>query len=317
MNFIHESPDWGDLLQIVARSMDRDIGMVEKDYWVTHTLWALHEQGFDVWFKGGTSLSKGFGLIERFSEDVDTRIDAGHSGLTDPKLSWSNKKSGVTERSAWFDALASTLSVPGCTVERDAAGSDALARSAWLRISYPEFHAASLHEDMRAYVLLEVGRARVVPFVTRDISSWVHDHLAGHDTFGGFYDNRPRSVRCVHPWVTCLEKLDAIARRFERGQAAPAFVRHYEDAARILTAWNQLPHLETDLPSLLRALAEDDHKPMPAASHPAFQVDPQSERWQEIERAWKRIDSMFWGPRVKLDVACAMIQDFLKNLPPT
>jgi predicted nucleotidyltransferase component of viral defense system len=73
MNFIHESPDWGDLLQIVARSMDRDIGMVEKDYWVTHTLWALHEQGFDVWFKGGTSLSKGFGLIERFSEDVDTR----------------------------------------------------------------------------------------------------------------------------------------------------------------------------------------------------------------------------------------------------
>jgi len=41
--------------------------MVEKDYWVTHTLWAIHEQGFEVWFKGGTSLWKGFGLIDRFS----------------------------------------------------------------------------------------------------------------------------------------------------------------------------------------------------------------------------------------------------------
>ena len=32
---------------------------------MTHTLWALYAQGFDVWFKGGTSLSKGLGLIER------------------------------------------------------------------------------------------------------------------------------------------------------------------------------------------------------------------------------------------------------------
>ena len=76
MSFIHESPDWGDLLRIVADRLDRDIGMVEKDYWVTHTLWAIHEQGFEVWFKGGTSLSKGFGLIDRFSEDIDVRIDA-------------------------------------------------------------------------------------------------------------------------------------------------------------------------------------------------------------------------------------------------
>jgi predicted nucleotidyltransferase component of viral defense system len=39
----------------------------------TRELWALDAQGFDVWFKGGTSLSKGSGLIERFSEDLDLR----------------------------------------------------------------------------------------------------------------------------------------------------------------------------------------------------------------------------------------------------
>jgi hypothetical protein len=57
-----------------------------------------------MWFKGGTSLSKGFGLNERFSEDIDTRMDAGSTGLTDPKLSWKNKKTGVEERNNWFDA---------------------------------------------------------------------------------------------------------------------------------------------------------------------------------------------------------------------
>ena len=50
----------------------------------------------------------------------------------------------------------------------------------------------------------------------------------------GNVDNRPRAVRCVHPIVTLLEKLDALMRRLPREDAAPAtFVRHFEDAARI------------------------------------------------------------------------------------
>jgi hypothetical protein len=130
VSFIHESPDWGDLLGIVADRLDRDIGMVEKDYWVTHTLWAIHEQGFEVWFKGGTSLSKGFGLIDRFSEDIDVRIDAGTTGLTDPRLNWKNRKAGVAERDGWFDNLATRLEVPGCEARRDASGSDEQVRSA-------------------------------------------------------------------------------------------------------------------------------------------------------------------------------------------
>jgi len=46
---------------------------VEKDYWVTLALKDIFssEVGEDVVFKGGTALSKCFGLIERFSEDID------------------------------------------------------------------------------------------------------------------------------------------------------------------------------------------------------------------------------------------------------
>ena len=80
MTFVHEDAEFDDLLRIVAGRRGLAIGLVEKDYWVTHALWALHAEGFDVWFKGGTSLSKGFGLIERFSEDLDLKVEPGRVG---------------------------------------------------------------------------------------------------------------------------------------------------------------------------------------------------------------------------------------------
>lgn len=39
-----------------------------------HVLWGLQAQGFAFELKGGTSLSKGFGVIHRFSEDIDIHV---------------------------------------------------------------------------------------------------------------------------------------------------------------------------------------------------------------------------------------------------
>ena len=50
--------------------------IIEKDYYVTEALRIIEQEaGGRVIFKGGTSLSKGWGLIERFSEDVDIFLD--------------------------------------------------------------------------------------------------------------------------------------------------------------------------------------------------------------------------------------------------
>ena len=65
------------LLRIVAAKNGIAAALAGKDYWVTHTLWALHETGLDFWFKGCASLSKGFALIYRFSEDLDPMIQRG------------------------------------------------------------------------------------------------------------------------------------------------------------------------------------------------------------------------------------------------
>lgn len=62
-------------LYVDQAAANRDISpiMVEKDFWVCWLLGVLFESEFStsLVFKGGTSLSKVFNAIERFSEDID------------------------------------------------------------------------------------------------------------------------------------------------------------------------------------------------------------------------------------------------------
>ena len=73
--------------------------IIEKDFWVCWTLkrlFALQKEDVPTLvFKGGTSLSKAFGAIRRFSEDVDLsfdRADLGYSGARDPEKDGISKK---------------------------------------------------------------------------------------------------------------------------------------------------------------------------------------------------------------------------------
>jgi len=74
IDFIHNDPEFKELLSIVSSIKGLDITLVEKDYWIMHTLYSLKQQGIEFELKGGTSLSKGYGLIHRFSEDIDIHI---------------------------------------------------------------------------------------------------------------------------------------------------------------------------------------------------------------------------------------------------
>ena len=63
-----------ELLDAVAQQRGLAPAILEKDYWVCKTLdvlFSLPDLGEHLVFKGGTSLSKVYGLIDRFSEDVD------------------------------------------------------------------------------------------------------------------------------------------------------------------------------------------------------------------------------------------------------
>jgi hypothetical protein len=313
--FVHEDKEFDDLLRIVAGERRLSLGLVEKDYWVTHTLWALHVAGFDVWFKGGTSLSKGFGLIQRFSEDLDLKIEPG-TVSAQPKVSnWKSEGSKATaERQTYFESFSGLFRVPGAQVALDPDSVDKAWRAANVRVSYPGRHLADLKGVMTPFVQLEIGSARVTPFVSCHLTSFAHDKLASQNQLGAFHDNCPRGVRCVHPVVTLIEKLDNLRRRFPNEKAEPAtFVRHYEDSAHVITAAARLPQLADY--NDVRALADDmlaqrQIASLPSATDPALAPDD-GPRWTAVRRAHAAIGQMFWGPRISLEDACATVRDWI------
>lgn len=74
---LHENKDaLEQAIRATALSLSLPIEYIEKDYWVTYALknLALSNIGEDIVFKGGTSLSKAYNLISRFSEDVDIAV---------------------------------------------------------------------------------------------------------------------------------------------------------------------------------------------------------------------------------------------------
>lgn len=99
--------DRADLFLATARRLGTPIGHVEKDFWVCWTLDLLYHQlpegGPRLLFKGGTSLSKAYGLIRRFSEDIDVTVyrdDLGESATTGELEALSGK-----QRRAKLDAI--------------------------------------------------------------------------------------------------------------------------------------------------------------------------------------------------------------------
>ena len=88
----------GELFERTGDRMDIHPGLVEKDFWVCWTLqhlFSIPEFDSRLLFKGGTTLSKIFGVIQRFSEDIDMAVDyvaLGFTGDRDPLAPMSNTK---------------------------------------------------------------------------------------------------------------------------------------------------------------------------------------------------------------------------------
>lgn len=116
--------DRRDLFAASAARRGINLALVEKDFWVC---WSLKEifsrpgPPTGLVFKGGTSLSKVWGVIDRFSEDVDlsfNRDDLGFGGDADPARASSRKKRDrqLEQLSEACSTLIEDVFVPGLKV---------------------------------------------------------------------------------------------------------------------------------------------------------------------------------------------------------
>ena len=231
--FLHNHPDFPALIRIVAGEMDIAPALVEKDYWIMHCLYGLQKLGLRFELKGGTSLSKGFGLIHRFSEDIDIRIEPP-AGM-DIKTGRNHDKPEHCEgRKRFYDWLAGTIKIDGIhDVQRDAAFDDAKYRSGGIRLHYQII--GEKIEGLKDGILLEVGFDDITPNFPKAISSWAYDYTVGKVPIT---DNRAVAVSCYHLGYTLVEKLQTISTKYrqqqETGRLPVNFMRHYYDVYCLL-----------------------------------------------------------------------------------
>ena len=233
-DFLHRHKEFPDLIRIVGEELYIDPVLVEKDYWIMHCLYGLQRMGLSFELKGGTSLSKGLRIIDRFSEDIDIRIEppAGQKVAVNPNQ---QKPQHVKSRQEFYDWLAVEIEIDGiATVERDTEFDDEqYYRSGGIRLRY-ESHIGSL-SGIRDGVLLELGFDAVSPNNPHTISSWAFDHAADKVEIK---DNRAVDVACYHPGYTFVEKLQTISTKFRKqqkeGSSPDEFMRHYYDVYRLL-----------------------------------------------------------------------------------
>lgn len=226
---------------------------VEKDFWVCLVLDLLFNRLPDrhpkLLFKGGTSLSKAFGLINRFSEDIDLvvfRDGLGFVGDRDPTISQnlSNKK-----RSGLFDELQSACSsyvcdvlrtdltgciaeiVEGCEVSPDDNDVDGQT----LNVKYPTVYPSADVEYVEPRIRIEAGArsaldpntvCSVTPLIAAESPDWSF---------------RVSGIRTVTHERTLWEKLlilHGLHCGYREEQRLPTdmdrFSRHYYDCAMIL-----------------------------------------------------------------------------------
>ena len=211
--------DKRDVFEAAAIRLDTLSSYIEKDFWVCLVLDILFnrlpEGHPQLLFKGGTSLSKGFGLIRRFSEDIDivvSRDDLGFAGDNDPTApgNLSGKKRQAlfkklqvaccgyilgglkTELTTQIDQIAE-----GCRVAPDEDDPDRQT----LLIEYPTLYPGDAVAYVAPRVRIEAGaRSALDPTVHCTVTPYVADVLP-EQSFA--VDN----VRVIAPERTYWEKL--------------------------------------------------------------------------------------------------------------
>ena len=309
--FLHQHPQFEHIIAIIADGKRINLDAVEKDYWIMHCLYGLQQGGYDFQLKGGTSLSKGHGLIHRFSEDIDICISPP-SKLNLKTGKNHNKPAHIEGRKNYYDAIAKEIAIEGIEAERDTDFDDEKCRSGGIRLHYQALFKTG-EAGIKEGVLLELGFDQVTPNRAVDISSWVYEHAVSAGV--SIIDNRAKNVACYEAGYTFVEKLQAIStkyRQFKAGKAFPAnFMRHYYDVYCLLQDDEVRTFAETEAfeAHRKRRFPAADWE-IPLAENPAFLLN-NSEDFERLKKEYISKKSLYYQGQPDFEDVMAAIRDWV------
>jgi hypothetical protein len=225
----------------VAGALAVDEAFVEKDWYVVQAIAVLVAVGDDdivPVFSGGTSLLKGYGLIKRFSEDIDFKL---YLSAAVAELSGGQRRRALGD---FRDKLAEAWKAAGFNV------TNVVARDAngflQFEMDYPSIIKG--HDALRPHILAELS-AKPPRLAVQ------HRPLASYVTQFRRADPEVAAIACVDPVETAADKLSAFSwRSLIRDRASakddPAVVRHLHDLAAleaVVSARSEFPALLAEI----------------------------------------------------------------------
>ena len=303
--------------------------IVEKDFWVCWTLkelFRLPTIGEHLIFKGGTSLSKVFKIIERFSEDIDVSIDRGFlgfGGTNDPEAGASNKEKqrriealkAACQRKIADELLPAFQAAIKSKVRHDEKWSlrsdDDDPDKQTLLFDYPTSFAPDAAGYIRRVVKIEMGaRADHWPCETKSVTPYVAEQ------FPHGFREPSGAVKVLSVERTFWEKATILHAEFYRpaDKAIPErFSRHYGDFYELIhKGVSKSAAAKLDL---LARVAE--HKNLffksswaryGEAAKGTLRVGPPEHRLKALREDYQKMQQMFFGQPPEFDAMIALLR---------
>lgn len=193
---------YSDAIRFTAQLKNLPPEYIEKDYWVTVALFNIfnNEIGKETVFKGGTALSKCFGLIKRFSEDIDLVV------LRKEAETRNHLKTKIKKISQSISAILPEIEIEGITNKVGM-----VRKTAHI---YPQNFNGYLGQIRNRIIVESTWLGNFEPYSTAYVSSFVYEMMQENkqQSLIDEYGMHPFKVLVLNPDRTLCEKIMSLVR---------------------------------------------------------------------------------------------------------
>lgn len=257
MNLHSDKEAFKEIVALAAEQFGYEQSHVEKDYWVSKILKDISDSEYadTTYFKGGTSLSKGYGLIERFSEDLDLFVFTGDKTASKQAEKTLNRKLSKYIAEINTDIYQEELSETGGNYRKLYFSYDNVFQGVGLK-EHLEVEIKSCDLPDKTQMFYPSDKRVIKPIVTSFLES------IGQGDLIRTYGLENFEMQCINPRKTICDKISRLVKLSYNDDSTALLAKHIRDVYDLTALYNNSEynhylHSEDFLDDMYRVTIED------------------------------------------------------------
>ena len=276
-----------DAILRTAQQMNIQPEFIEKDYWLTYALHLIcHDKiGNEVVFKGGTALSKCFGIIERFSEDIDLVV------LRSQDESPNHLKSKLKKITQVVSDQFEEIQIPDIT--------NKLGMIRKVAYNYIKEFKGSFGQVRDVIIVEATWLGRYEPYTKQKIASYIYEMMQKTNQLGlaTEYNLLPFEVQVLHVSRTICEKIMSLVRFSHSVNPISNLqnkIRHTYDIHQLLQVEDVLQFFQSSaFDEMLHLVAKDDFESFKSNNEWLHQHPKDALLFKDVRIVWSQLQNTY------------------------